>query len=928
MKATGSIMDRIYRLCLRCMAGIGTLFFFFFTFYSLRYTQRMYTDGEDFVIMKDNPGMHLLFLAVILLVAIGLYKAKILTERVLNMLAVIVSAVVTGAILILVDSAHAVAVSNDQLHVYLAAVEMAKGNFIELGTGEYFGVYPFQLGLSALFSVFCRFKGNAAEIIQWVQAICAGASVYVGFRITRELFHNVAVEGIYLIFAVLFLPMQLYALFLYGETFSICGICFAIWFFLLANSEGRNLKKRLLFWFSAILVMAIAYIARPSVIIVWIAMVIIQILHLVKGRKLMPLIMLAMMLIVMLSGQKVILASIEAKTGADLNRGMPTELLLAMGAQGDVEKGERPGAYNAYTWATFNEHDFNPETSGGVARQYLFDRIQEWMRNPSGAALFFKTKLLNQWNEPSYGAFSATRFMEEPKDWVVKMYYGKGNDLLYEGLNCLQFVVYLSVFICFLSLLSAREKTVCYLPGLILIGGILFSAIWEAKSRYIYPYIVVALPYASGGIIRLLNWIKRAYGRLIQKWNFKKIRKKLTEDISSTDRANLICFGLAVFLYSILMEFLFYRQALHFEGKYYTDISPYISHMQGIETGYEFPYPIMFMVGRFFCRFFAPEKAMAVALTVFNSFNAIFLKHYVDVSVRKMRKWDWISSIMSTLMTFSLLFVSMLFFDLSEASIGQRYAGVFSPNPFHNATYIAARPFSIVCFFMMTDLLQIYEEGIPKKKYYNFALFLLLSTMTKPSFSLGFIAMSAIILFYRTCRKKFKNIKNTIILASSALPAMISLLYQYGNVFVGTNSNGEESGIGFGWLTAWNTQGCSVVEAVIRGLAFPAIVMVLHWKEIRKHTALRLSLEYLGTNLAMLLCLYEKGFRMAHVNFAWGYMYAMFFAFVMCGLVVLEDTCGKKKPMFILGVQWFLFLWHLVCGLVYFTALLGGSGYL
>ena len=35
--------DRITQFCLQCLAGMGTLFFFFFTFYSLRYAKRMYT---------------------------------------------------------------------------------------------------------------------------------------------------------------------------------------------------------------------------------------------------------------------------------------------------------------------------------------------------------------------------------------------------------------------------------------------------------------------------------------------------------------------------------------------------------------------------------------------------------------------------------------------------------------------------------------------------------------------------------------------------------------------------------------------------------------------------------------------------------------------------------------------------------------------
>ncbi len=921
------LRDGIYRWCLRCIACIGMLFLFFFTVYSLLYTHRMYTESEDMTIVKDGLWKHLLFMAGILLLSAALHSAKFLTEKVLHGLAIFIAFSSSGIIMILVCSAHAYAVSNDQLHVYLAAVEMAKGNFFELGIGEYFGVYPFQLGLSTLYSLLYRLGAEGPEAIQGVHALCVGVTVYIGFRITRELCRSRAAEGIYLLLAVMFLPMHLYALFLYGEVISVCGMCLGIWFFIRANSQ-EAVKRRLMWWLPAILAMGIAYIVRPSMLIVWIAMTMIQILVLLKDKKPFSLLLPIAMLIIMLSGQKIIMSSVEARTSADLNRGMPVELLLAMGLQGDLEAGELPGAYNAYTWTTFAESGFDPESAGEVAQEYLIGRIREWLRHPMGGAAFFKAKLLNQWNEPSYGVFSATRFMDEPEEWVVKAYYGKGNELLYGSLNLCQSAIYALAFCYVLFLVFGRENAVSYLPGLVLVGGILFSAIWEAKSRYVFPYIVAILPYAAGGAVRLMGAIRHIALWMRQKEIVKRAGARLSARAKEADWMNLVGFGLCLILYSAMMEFLFYRQALHFEGKYYTDISPYIYHMQGIDTGYAFPYPIMFAVGRFFCLFCTPERAMAIALTVLNGLGALLLKHYVDIAVKRVWKWGACPSIIATALTFSMLFVSMLFFDLGEASVGQRYQGVFSPNPFHNATYLAARPFSIVCFFMMIDLLQIYEQRIPKKKYATFSLFLLLSTMTKPSFALGFILLSAILLLYCTCRKRFTNIGRTFVFAGSAFPAMLFLLYQYSDVFVGQNGNGEESGIGFGWLTAWSTQEYPIGAAILRGLAFPIVVAVLHWKDIRRHAAFRLALEYLAINMGMLLCLYEKGFRMAHVNFAWGYMYGMFFAFVIGGLVVLEDTCGRKKSALVLGVQWGFYLWHLICGLVYFASLLGGSGYL
>lgn len=114
---------------------------------------------------------------------------------------------------------------------------------------------------------------------------------------------------------------------------------------------------------------------------------------------------------------------------------------------------------------------------------------------------FFREKILNQWNEPSYGVFTMTRFMDAPEKWVEKMYYGKGNNLLYDFLDHYQAVMYLFLLGYFLLLRKGKQPPALYLPGLILIGGFLFSVIWEAKSRYVFPFFVMAIPCAAGSII-------------------------------------------------------------------------------------------------------------------------------------------------------------------------------------------------------------------------------------------------------------------------------------------------------------------------------------------------------------------------------------------------------------------------------------------
>ena len=100
-------------------------------------------------------------------------------------------------------------------------------------------------------------------------------------------------------------------------------------------------------------------------------------------------------------------------------------------------------------------------------------------------------------------------------------------------------------------------------------------------------------------------------------------------------------------------------------------------------------------------------------------------------------------------------------------------------------------------------------------------------------------------------------------------------------------------------------------------------------------------------NLVMMMVLYEKGYRMAHLNFAWGYMYGMFFAFAASLMILCQKTAqflGVKKrrvtedaeggpdrripTMAALILQWAFYAAHLICGIVYFIHLLQGESFL
>lgn len=377
---------------------------------------------------------------------------------------------------------------------------------------------------------------------------------------------------------------------------------------------------------------------------------------------------------------------------------------------------------------------------------------------------------------------------------------------------------------------------------------------------------------------------------------------------------------------------LFHRQTVCYAGRYISDITDYLSTIQGIEVAYKFPYPVLFRTGQFFMLFTTPQHALAFAATLLNGLSVLALKWYLDTFLDVGSHPG--RSFLSTALTFSLLFISMLYpvsYLGHYNEIGEnylyRYRGTFSPNPYHNTTYLAARPFSIPAFFLFADILGTYEKEDKwfHPKYLLFSLSLLLTTMTKPSFTLVLCAAAGIIMLYRLISGRFQGIKAFFQMGIYFIPTFLVLLYQFVVVFEPDNA---EAGIGFGFLKAWSTASDNIPLSVLLAAAFPLTVLLLRGKEKDSSALLRFSWQFLVTGLLMLLFLYEKGIRMPHLNFAWGYMYGLFFSSAASLIFLARASLHHSQPRWKLILQWSVYAAHLIYGLDYFGVLLSGGLYL
>lgn len=402
---------------------------------------------------------------------------------------------------------------------------------------------------------------------------------------------------------------------------------------------------------------------------------------------------------------------------------------------------------------------------------------------------------------------------------------------------------------------------------------------------------------------------------------------------------------------------LFHRQTLGSPERYHSDMKAYIEEIQGLNEKYSYPYPVFFKLAAFIHLFAAPEISVALATMLLNSLAIVGIKYFFNEMALKnlqdaLPKCKWLAGVIISIVSVSLFFISMLFppKGIYLPGIKYNYLGVFSANPFHNATYMAARPFAVLAFFWFAKLLDCYEQGyggkwsklptgVAMKDYVLFSLFLLLATMTKPSFTLVMVGTAGLIMLYRLFKSKFHNFVPAIPLGVCFLPTLIDLLYQYRGVFV--PKEGEEGGIGFCFGEVWGLYCNNIPLAIGVAIGFPILVFLCHVHQMKAiwktNSVYRLSWQIYWMSFAMTFFLYEKGFRKPDFNFSWGYMYGIFFCFVGALLLLIKDTANvvkesrdktvRKAAKLLLGAQWAAYLWHLACGLYYFWGFMQGKMY-
>lgn len=422
------------------------------------------------------------------------------------------------------------------------------------------------------------------------------------------------------------------------------------------------------------------------------------------------------------------------------------------------------------------------------------------------------------------------------------------------------------------------------------------------------------------------TWFSDWFGSWVREW----------KEESTPDK---IVFLLLLLFYAGVTLYLFVMQCYEVPD-FVSDMPAYVDKVRGVTGEYEFPYPLFFTIAKILSWLCGAPLAVAITTTVLNAFGIWVARGYMGRGVRILladhTEGEGVGKgveLAVTFLTFALFLLGNLYSPKNTAFFGFDYAyrcmGIYTPNPIWNATYLVTRPFSIICFFEGCRMLIRMDElpRFPWKESIPFALSLFLTTITKPSFTMVVVPTMGLVLLVQLIRSRGKSLPYAFALCVTMIPAGIHLLYQFFGVFSGINAMGEETGIGFAFAAVWSNYTKNIPLSILMGMALPIGVLILNGKEFLKNRCYRFAWYVYLVATAMFLCLYEKGFRMLHANFSWGYMHGMFFVFFMTLLLMLKNTIQwwrTYKVVFVLA-EWAVFFYHLVCGVNFLVYALQGK---
>ena len=458
---------------------------------------------ETVAYYNDNPITNIILLGVS--VAVCFFVMPLLKKIPLWAEIAFIAAwtIVLGVIWV---NSSMLAPSEDSFMVSDAAWRFSMDDYDYLANNNYFKYVPYQLGYVFFNEILIRGYSLFAEVenfifLQYVSVIMLAGAYIAVILINKRLFKDERVRHMTVFLLAFAAQPLILTSFLYGI---FPGLCIALWavYFEIVYFQTDKLRYGII---SAVLI-AMASILKPNYMIALIAMMAIAFVKLFKCKKFVKdLVFMAAAVALTLSGSPAVKSMYESRSGVDLGDSIPYVSWISMGLS---EAGNAPGWYNYVPALTnFEVNNFNAADASEDSIENILTRIEYFNDNPQYAKDFFYRKFVSQWNETSYQSIwnNKVRYQYEEKGSLAAWVCGDGEDTMKDYMDVYSLLIFTAALAGIVGCLRSRRFLTATLP-LMILGGVLYHLLAEAKSQYAIPYFIMMIGVAGYGIVLMYDF--------------------------------------------------------------------------------------------------------------------------------------------------------------------------------------------------------------------------------------------------------------------------------------------------------------------------------------------------------------------------------------------------------------------------------------
>lgn len=507
MKKEKGLLSKIKKLCVIGVSFLSVIFMALLTFSSFVKTSYANNMIEQKMIIGSGQMLSSLIFIIGTLV-IGFIIIQNISEDRLNLLlSFTLMLQVLGCVLMIVFFRSAPGA--DALTVYTMAGQLADGDMSFYNFSDsYLSFYPQQIGLIVFLSMLIKgvkmlpFNLSPHHYIKAFYCVLNCMTIVFGYKTVKEIWDNEKISAAFLLLTIINIPFLLYSSFIYGETPSLAAMSVAAYFL----SKAAKMKKAEIVNLAvSSIFLALSVFLRKNSLIFVIAYLITLILVFMEKRKLVFLLFAVFSLVISISILPVTEKIMEKKAGEEIGSGVTMYSYLAMGMQ---EGARGPGWYNAFNFDTYLNTGMDTEKTNEIASEAIKERKEYFKENPKKCFAFYRDKFLTQWSDPTLASLQATHAdFGGRSPFVTEIYEGAYYNIFVTICNLFQNVVCIGAFVWSIfnlkTVLGVRKfsnTAFIYLGIITILGGFMFHMIWEANSRYIYPYAMMLIPYAASGL--------------------------------------------------------------------------------------------------------------------------------------------------------------------------------------------------------------------------------------------------------------------------------------------------------------------------------------------------------------------------------------------------------------------------------------------